>query len=147
MPPGQTGVGRAGGRGATIASGLIVRDGILFYTVGVNAYAIDGRNGRQLWHYVARSSGGLSNRGLAIAGDTIFMMANDGLTALDVATGTERWVKELGGPVPANAPLRRPRSRLRHGRQRRRRRAIVDRVAQCPHRRARMDLVHHPKGR
>jgi len=105
VPPGQTGIGRAGGRGATIASGLIVRDGIVFYTVGVNAYAIDGRNGRQLWHYVARSSGGLSNRGLAIAGDTIFMMANDGLTALDVATGTERWVKELGGPVPANAPL------------------------------------------
>ena len=33
------------------------------------------------------------------------MMANDGLTALDVATGTERWVKELGGPVPANAPF------------------------------------------
>ena len=78
MPPGQTGVGRAGGRGATIASGLIVRDGILFYTIGVNAYAIDGRSGRQLWHYVARSSGGLSNRGLAIAGDTLFMMANEG---------------------------------------------------------------------
>ena len=105
VPPGRTGVGRAGGFGGAIAAGPIVRDGVLFYTLGMNAYAIDGRTGRQLWHYVARSSGGLSNRGLAIAGDTIFMMANGGLTAIDVATGAERWVKELGGPVPATAPF------------------------------------------
>jgi len=105
VPPGRTGVGRVGGRGGTIASGPIVRDGVIFYTTGVNAYAIDGRTGRQLWHYVARSSGGLSNRGLAIAENTIFMMANGGLTAIDAVTGAERWVKELDGPVPANAPL------------------------------------------
>ena len=92
VPPGRTGVGRAGGFGGNIASAPIVRDGVVFYTLGVNAYAIDGRTGRQLWHYIARSSGGLSNRGLAIAGDTLFMMANGGLTALDVTTGTERWV-------------------------------------------------------
>jgi alcohol dehydrogenase (cytochrome c) len=105
VPPGRTGVGRARGFGGAIAAGPIVRDGVLFYTLGVNAYAIDGRTGRQRWHYVARSSGGLSNRGLAIASDTIFMMANGGLTALDVATGAERWVKALGGPVPATAPF------------------------------------------
>lgn len=84
---------------------MIVRGGVIFYTTGINAYAVDGRTGRQIWHYVARSSGGLSNRGLAISGDTIFMMANGGLTAIDVATGTERWVKELAGAVPANAPF------------------------------------------
>jgi alcohol dehydrogenase (cytochrome c) len=105
VPPGRTGVGRGGGRAGTIAAGPIVRDGVIFYTIGVNAYAVDGRTGQQIWHYVARSSGGLSNRGLAIANDTIFMMANGGLTALDVATGTERWVKELEGPVPATAPF------------------------------------------
>ena len=109
--PPATGAAGTHGRGprgrprGAIAAGPIVRDGVLFYTLGMNAYAIDGRTGRQLWHYVARSSGGLSNRGLAIAGDTIFMMANGGLTALDVATGAERWVKELGGPVPATAPF------------------------------------------
>jgi alcohol dehydrogenase (cytochrome c) len=105
VPPGQTGVGRAAGFAGNIAAGPIVRDGVLFYTLGPNAYAIDGRSGRQLWHYVARASGGLSNRGLAIAGDTIFMMANGGLTAIDAATGEERWVKQLDGPVPANAPF------------------------------------------
>ncbi len=105
VPPGRTGVGRAMGFNSTIASAPIVRGGTIFYTIGPNAYAIDGRTGRQIWHYVARSSGGLSNRGLAIAGDTLFMMANGGLTAIDAATGEERWVKDIGGAVSANAPF------------------------------------------
>lgn len=105
VPPGQTGVGRAPGFAGNIAAGPIVRDGVLFYTLGPNAYAVDGRTGHQIWHYVARSSSGLSNRGVAIAGDTLFMMANGGLTAIDAATGAERWVKTLDGPAPANAPL------------------------------------------
>jgi alcohol dehydrogenase (cytochrome c) len=77
----------------------------VFYTLGVNVYAVDGRTGRQIWHYTARSSSGISNRGLAIAGDVLFMMANGGLTAIDAATGEERWVREIGGPVSANAPF------------------------------------------
>jgi alcohol dehydrogenase (cytochrome c) len=105
VPPGRTGVGRTQGNGGTIASGILVRDGVLFYTSGVNAFAVDGRTGQQRWHYVARSNGGLSNRGLAIWNDTLFMLANGGLTALDVATGAEKWVKELDGAVPAAAPF------------------------------------------
>ena len=105
VPPGRTGVGQGWASPGVIASAPIVRDGIIFYTTGPNAYAIDGRTGRQIWHYVARSSGGLSNRGLAIAGDTLFMMANGGLTAIDAATGSERWVRDIGGAVSANAPF------------------------------------------
>jgi alcohol dehydrogenase (cytochrome c) len=105
VPQGRTGVGRTLGNGGVIASGIIVRDGVLFYTSGVNAYAVDGRTGQQRWHYVARSNGGLSNRGLAIWNDTLFMLANGGLTALDVATGAEKWVKALDGAVPAAAPF------------------------------------------
>jgi alcohol dehydrogenase (cytochrome c) len=105
IPPGRTGVGRGSAPGGAVASAPIVRDGVLFYTLGINAYALDARTGRQIWHYTARSSGGLSNRGLAIGGDTLFMMANGGLTAIDAATGEERWVKEIGGPVSANAPF------------------------------------------
>ena len=104
IPPGQTGVG-GGFASRGIASAPIVRDGILFYTLGTNAYAIDGHTGKQIWHYVARTSGGISNRGLAIWNDRLFMMANGGLTALDAATGEELLVKDIGGPVAANAPL------------------------------------------
>jgi alcohol dehydrogenase (cytochrome c) len=105
IPAGRTGVGRGSAPGGAIASAPIVRNGVLFYTLGINAYALDARTGRQIWHYTARSSGGLSNRGLAIGGDALFMMANGGLTAIDAATGEERWVKEIGGPVSANAPF------------------------------------------
>ena len=133
-------------RGA-IAAGPIVRDGVLFYTLGMNAYAIDGRTGRQLWHYVARSSGGLSNRGLAIAGDTIFMMANGGLTALDVATGAERWVKELGGPVPATAPfVVRDHVYVGVGSDAGTSRSWLE-SRNAQNRRTGVDLVHHSEGR
>jgi alcohol dehydrogenase (cytochrome c) len=33
------------------------------------------------------------------------MMANGGLTAIDAATGEEKWVRPMDGPVAANAPL------------------------------------------
>lgn len=105
VPAGRTGVGPGWAAAGVIASGLIVRDGIIFFTTGPNAYAVDGRTGQQIWHYVARSSGGLSNRGLGIRGDTLYMMANGGLTAIDAATGVERWTKDIGGAVPPIAPM------------------------------------------
>jgi alcohol dehydrogenase (cytochrome c) len=105
LPPGRTGVGFGWAAAGVIAAGLIVRDGVIFYTTGPNAYAVDGHTGKQIWHYIARSSGGLSNRGLGIAGDTLFMMANGGLTAIDAATGAEKWVKDIGGAVAPNAPV------------------------------------------
>ena len=105
VPAGRTGVGPGWAAAGVIASGLIVRDGIIFFTTGPNAYAVDGKTGRQIWHYAARSSGGLSNRGLGIRGDTLYMMANGGLTAIDAATGAERWAKDIGGAVPPIAPM------------------------------------------
>jgi alcohol dehydrogenase (cytochrome c) len=105
VPAGRTGVGPGWAAAGVIASGLIVRDGVIFFTSGPNAYAIDGKTGRQIWHYVARSSGGLSNRGPGIRGDALYMMANGGLTAIDAATGAERWAKDIGGAVPPIAPM------------------------------------------
>lgn len=105
VPPGRTGVGPGWAAAGVIASGLIVRDGVIFFTTGPNAYAVDGKSGRQIWHYAARSSGGLSNRGLGIRGDMLYMMANGGLTAIDAATGAERWTKDIGGAVPPIAPM------------------------------------------
>ena len=103
--PGRTGSGTAAAGMRAIRSIPLFHAGTLFYTQGQNAYAIDARTGKQLWHYIANSSGGLSNRGLAIHGDTLFMMANGGLTALDTNTGIEKWRKNIGGPVAANAPM------------------------------------------
>jgi len=92
VPAGRTGVGPGWAAAGVIASGLIVRDGVIFFTSGPNAYAVDGKTGRQIWHYVARSSGGLSNRGLGIRGDTLYMMANGGLNRGE-ALATLRWAE------------------------------------------------------
>lgn len=88
-----------------VRSSPIYRDGVLFYTNGQNAYALDARTGRQLWHYIANSSGGISNRGLGISGDTVFMMANGGLTAISATTGEEQWRVNMGGAIVPYAPM------------------------------------------
>src|SRR5262245_28840814 len=71
--------------------------GILYFTTPNNAYAVEARTGRELWHYTyARSRGGINigNRGVAILGDTAYFVTTDcNLIALDVRTGTERWAK------------------------------------------------------
>lgn len=87
-----------------IASGLLMRSGVIFYTSDIDAYAIDARTGRQIWHYVAEMSDGTSNRGFGIEGDRLFVFYNGGLVALQAATGKEIWTKKVG-PMTPMAPL------------------------------------------
>jgi alcohol dehydrogenase (cytochrome c) len=103
--PGRTGSGSGAAGMRAIRSSPIFHDGVLYYTLGQNAYAVDARTGKQIWHYIANVSGGLSNRGLGIHGDTLFMTANGGLTAIDAKTGVEKWRRNIGGAVAPNAPM------------------------------------------
>ena len=102
--PGETGVGGRSVPGS-ISSGVLMRSGVLFFTAGLNAYAVDAKTGKQIWHYVARQSGGLSNRGFAISGDKLLVLYNSGITCLDAKTGKELWAKQYGGPNLPMAPL------------------------------------------
>lgn len=79
----------------------IMRDGVLYFSGpwGV-AYAVDARTGQSLWVYDPQSSGYAArnaccdavNRGVAIAGQRLFVAATDGqLAAVDIETGTELW--------------------------------------------------------
>jgi len=73
----------------------IVVDGTLHVTGALNhAWAIDGRTGRQLWHYQRTLPEGLKvccgmvNRGFAIYGDRLFMVTLDAhFVALEAKTG------------------------------------------------------------
>ena len=73
----------------------IVIDGILYVTGALNhAWAIDGRTGRQLWHYQRKLPEGLKvccgmvNRGFAVLGDRLFMVTLDAhLVALEMKSG------------------------------------------------------------
>jgi alcohol dehydrogenase (cytochrome c) len=77
----------------------LIVDGVMYVTVAnSNAYAIDARTGRPIWHYERvlpeklRLCCGAVNRGFAIVGDRVFMATLDAhVVALDSKTGNVVW--------------------------------------------------------
>ncbi|RJG07224.1 PQQ-dependent dehydrogenase, methanol/ethanol family [Noviherbaspirillum cavernae] len=84
----------------------IVVNGIMFLTTSYNhVYAIDAVTGQQFWHYkhkmgpVTTFCCGPNNRGVAIAGDKLFMGTLDAkLVALDAKTGKLLWETQIADP-------------------------------------------------
>lgn len=73
-------------------------DGTLYVSTPDNAYAIDARSGRQLWHYYWKTRGGthIANRGLGMWNDFLYMETPDNyLVSLEAQTGKERWHKVI----------------------------------------------------
>ena len=57
----------------------MVVDGVMYVTSVNEAYALDARSGREIWHYSRPRSQGLAgdaasgiNRGVAVLGDRVF---------------------------------------------------------------------------
>jgi alcohol dehydrogenase (cytochrome c) len=97
---------------AAIKSTPILVDGILYFTVPDNVWAIDARSGYQLWHYTYPPNKGdhIGQRGVAIYHDTIYFMSPDAhLIALDAKTGKEKWKVQIAdvekGYWATEAPL------------------------------------------
>ncbi len=81
----------------------IVADGVMYVTSANECYALDAGTGRQVWHYqrprtknlIGVSAGG-ANRGVAVAGDRVFMATDHAhLIALNRATGALVWDTEI----------------------------------------------------
>jgi len=77
----------------------VVVDGIMYVTAVNAAYALDATTGRQLWKYsrpatpglLGEASGG-ANRGVALAGDRLFMLTDNAhVLALNKNTGKLLW--------------------------------------------------------
>ena len=88
FPPGTAGIK---------ASALEV-DGTIYISTPDNAWAIDARDGRELWHYFWKTRGSthIANRGLGMWHSYLFMETPDNyLVSLDSKTGKERWHKEI----------------------------------------------------
>src|SRR5687768_675263 len=94
----------------------VVVDGIMYVTARNECFALDAGSGRRIWHYKRTRtqgvSGGHANRGVAVAGDRVFMMTDHAhLIALNRFTGEllwdsalEDWRKNYGAssaPLPA----------------------------------------------
>jgi alcohol dehydrogenase (cytochrome c) len=79
---------------ANIRASLLEVAGVLYVSTPDNAWAIDARDGRVLWHFAWRSRGGthIGNRGLGMWGNYLYMETPDVyLVSLDARTGKERW--------------------------------------------------------
>jgi alcohol dehydrogenase (cytochrome c) len=84
--------------GGTIKASVLMVDGTLYFTMPDNAWAVDARDGRELWHYFWKTKGGthIGNRGLGMWNSYLFMETpDDYLVSLDAKTGKERWHKQI----------------------------------------------------
>ena len=96
---GGEGTGDFGGSGpVTIKGTPLMVDGTLYVSAPDNAWAIDARDGRELWHYYWKTRGGthIANRGLGMWNGYLYMATPDNyLVSLDAKTGRERWHKTI----------------------------------------------------
>lgn len=74
----------------------VVAGGIMYVSAPNESYALDAGSGRRIWHYkrprTKGISGGNANRGVAVAGDRVFMMTDHAhIIALNRFTGELLW--------------------------------------------------------
>ena len=81
----------------------VVMDGVMYVTNANECYALDAGTGRQIWHFqrprtrglIGNAAGGM-NRGVAIAGEKIFMVTDNAhLLALSRSHGEILWETEM----------------------------------------------------
>src|SRR6202167_6040606 len=83
---------------AMIKSSPLLVDGILYFTVPENIWAIDARSGHLIWHYVYPPSQGehIGHRGVAMYKGYLFFLSPDAhLVSLNAKDGTVRWKVEV----------------------------------------------------
>ena len=81
----------------------LVLDGVMYVTAANEAFALDARSGRQIWHYarpltkgVIGDAGGAINRGVAVRGDKVFLATDHAhLIALSRTNGQLLWESEM----------------------------------------------------
>ncbi|MES1256930.1 MAG: PQQ-binding-like beta-propeller repeat protein [Acidobacteriota bacterium] len=81
----------------------VVAEGMMYVTAVNEAWALDARSGREIWHYSRPRSTGLAgdaaggiNRGVAVLGDRVFMVTDNAhLLALHRLTGQLLWDAEM----------------------------------------------------
>ncbi len=80
--------------GANVKGTALVVDDTIYVSTPDHAWALDARDGRELWHYYWKTRGGthIANRGLGMWRGNLYMETPDNyLVSLDAKTGRERW--------------------------------------------------------
>ena len=84
--------------GARVTGAILQVDGILYVSSPDHVWALDARDGREIWHYFWKTRGGthIGNRGVALWHEYLFFETPDNyLVSLDARTGDERWHVEI----------------------------------------------------
>jgi alcohol dehydrogenase (cytochrome c) len=79
---------------ATLKSSPLLVDGVLYFTVPDNVWAVDARSGHMLWHFTNPPNPGnhIGQRGVAMyKGWLYFVTPDDHLISLDAKDGKVRW--------------------------------------------------------
>ena len=79
---------------ASIKSSPLLVDGVLYFTVPENIWAVDARSGHMIWHYRNPPTLGdhIGNRGVAMYKGWLYFLIPDGhLLCLNAKDGTVRW--------------------------------------------------------
>ncbi len=90
----------------TMETAPIIVNGVMYVTTAFNhVYALDAKTGAQIWHYkhnmgpITTYCCGPNNRGVAVAGNRVFMGTLDAkLVALDAKTGKLLWETQIADP-------------------------------------------------
>ena len=83
---------------APIKSSPLLVDGILYFTVPDNVWAVDARSGHPIWHYTYPPNKGLhiGHRGVAMYRQALYFLSPDAhLVCLNAKDGTVRWIVEV----------------------------------------------------
>jgi alcohol dehydrogenase (cytochrome c) len=83
---------------ALIKSSPLVVNGIVYFTVPDNIWAVDARSGHPIWHYNEPTSQGehIGNRGVAMYKNYLFFSLPDAhLVSLNANNGSVRWKVEI----------------------------------------------------
>ncbi|HEY3703988.1 MAG TPA: acido-empty-quinoprotein group A [Terracidiphilus sp.] len=84
---------------ASIKSSPLLVDGILYFTVPDNIWAVDARSGHMLWHYKHPTGEGehIGHRGVAMYKGWLYFTTPDAhLLSLNAKDGSVRWDKVIG---------------------------------------------------
>jgi alcohol dehydrogenase (cytochrome c) len=84
--------------GASVKGTILKVNDTLYVTAPDNVWALDARDGRELWRYFWKTRGAthIGNRGAAIWNNYLFFETPDNyLVSLDARTGDERWHKSI----------------------------------------------------
>ena len=92
------GVGTREFTGGTIKGAILAVDDVLYVTAPDNVWALDARDGSELWHFFWKTRGAthIGNRGVGIWRNYLYFETPDNyLVSLDAKTGEERWHVEI----------------------------------------------------